>query len=55
MTVSAWARGGFVGAWWVHGECALNAWVCGECVSERREHECVASAPRVFVEFAIVC
>ena len=29
--------------------------MCNECVSERRENECVVSAPRVFVEFAIVC
>ena len=39
----------------MHGEYELNVWVYDECVSERRERECVVSAPRVFVEFTIVC
>ena len=40
----------------MHGECecALNACVHNECVSERRENEGVVNAPRVFVEFTIV-
>ena len=42
--------GGFVSAWGVHDQCALNAWMHGECVDEWRELECMVGVSRVFVE-----
>ena len=50
MSGSARASSGFVSAWGVHDQCALNVRMHGECVGEWRERECMVSVSRVFVE-----